>query len=310
MNILITGSSGTIGTRLYERLLAGHAGDRIIGLDIRDSQWQPSYNERLYHIDLRRPEELARLEEPIDMVVHLAANARVYDLVETPALAFDNMMTTFNTLEYMRKRQIRKIILASSSETYGNIMAGEAIAENRVALENCESPYAASKITGEALLHAYRRAYGIDGVIVRFSNVYGMYDDSNRVIPLWIRQCLRNEDLVVFGKDKSLDFTYIDDAVTGVVSIIDRFDRVKGDTFNIASGEEVSLVAVAEMIRQRLVAHNGITMGSNRPGEVWKYRADITRARERLGFTPTVGIEAGMTKTIAWYLARAAAAAP
>ncbi|OGO21359.1 MAG: hypothetical protein A2144_03790 [Chloroflexi bacterium RBG_16_50_9] len=298
MNILITGSSGMIGTRLYERLLNDYG---VIGLDIRLNKWQPEYNHKLKMLDLRRPSELEKLTEPVDLVVHLAANARVYDLVKNPDLALDNMLINFNTLEYMRKKGIRKIIFASSREVYGNLNKGAAISEADVRLENCESPYAASKVAGEALVHAYCRAYGIDFVIVRFSNVYGMYDDSDRVIPLWIRQCLGNEEMAVFGVMKSLDFTYIDDTVNGIIRIIERFDRVSGNTFNIAYGREVALFALAGMLKSLLGSRSGITLSGNRPGEVWKFKADISRARELLDFWPEVGIDEGLKRTLEWY---------
>lgn len=133
---------------------------------------------------------------------------------------------------------------------YGNLRNKEEIEESDMRIENCESPYAASKISSEALLHSYRKVYGLEFVILRFSNVYGMYDDSDRVIPLWIRQTLNRENLVVFGEGKSLDFTYIDDTVEGITRVIDRFENVAGQTFNIASGKGVKLSYVANMIKK------------------------------------------------------------
>lgn len=235
------------------------------------------------------------------MIVHFAANARVYELVREPGLAFDNMLINFNVLEYARKNGILGIIFASSREIYGNIMKDKPIAEAAVRVEHCESAYGVSKLSGEALLHAYQKSYGIDSVIVRFSNVYGMYDDSDRVVPLWVSRCLRNEPMVIFGQKKSLDFTYIDDAVNGVIRMIDRFAKVKGNTFNIAYGKEIHLLEVAEKIKGLLNASGEIIIKENRLGEVWRFEADISKAKELLGYEPGLSIEEGLKRTVEWY---------
>jgi UDP-glucose 4-epimerase len=301
MRILLTGSSGTIGTRLFEVLSSHH---EVTGVDIRRNKWNLKLDSVTLNADLRDSGCLEGLSPEFDLIIHLAANARVYELVERPELAFDNMLINYNVLEFMRKKRIARMIYASSRETYGNIMEGTAIAEDRVRLENCESPYAASKMAGEAMIHGYARTYGMECVILRFSNVYGMYDDSDRVVPLWIKGCMRGTSLTVFGRDKSLDFTYIDDAVDGVVRVVDRFDKVKGNTFNIARGEEVRLLEVAEGIKALLGCHSENVIRESRPGEVRKYRADISKAEGLLGFRPQVGIEEGLRRTVQWYLER------
>ncbi len=298
MKILITGSSGTIGTRLFECLLPQH---EVVGVDINPNKWNPQLQAHTISLDLRKSEVLNSLPKDFDLVIHLAANARVYELVKDPQQALDNMIINFNVLEFMRGNGISNIIFASSRETYGNIMGDKAIPEDIVRLENCESPYAASKVTGEALTHAYSKVYGMDFVIVRFSNVYGMYDDSDRVIPLWIRQCSNSEDIIVYGKQKVLDFTYIDDAMVALTGMISQFNQVKGNTFNIASGVGVNLLSIARQIKILLKANSHIIEDDNRPGEVWKFEADISRARSLLDFRPEIDIEEGLQKTVDWY---------
>jgi UDP-glucose 4-epimerase len=193
------------------------------------------------------------------------------------------------------------MLFASSRETYGNMKRQGAIDEEMVWIDNCESPYSASKLAGEALTHAYSKVYGMEFIIARFSNVYGMYDDSDRVIPLWIRQTLNGDDLIVYGQDKVLDFTYIDDAIDGIVRVIDRFDQVRGNTFNLAYGKGISLVSVAQRIRELLKADNDITIEESRPGEVWRFEADLSKAKTLLDYQPSVGIEEGLERTVDWY---------
>ena len=231
--ILLTGSSGMLGTRLFERLL--DLGFEICGIDRKRNRWNHALQGRTHRGDLLRKSSL-NMPDEFDMVVHFAANARVYELVKNPELAFENISTTFNVLEFARRRDISKLLFASSREVYGNLPDRGPISEDKASLRNCESPYAASKIAGETMLESYNKVYGLAYVIIRYSNVYGMYDDSDRVIPLWIRRALKDQQLVVYGRHKSLDFTYIDDAVDGTIEAIKRFERSKNNVFNIASG--------------------------------------------------------------------------
>jgi UDP-glucose 4-epimerase len=297
--ILITGSSGTIGTRLGEKLL--NLGYEIIGVDWKKNKWHKNLEKRTIHLDLRNKNlVLKKLPKKVDLIIHLAANARVYELVKNPDLARDNMITTYNILEYSRINKIKNIIFASSREVYGNTKKAKHKEED-VKIENCESPYSASKISGEALIHSYHKCFGINYVIIRFSNVYGMYDESDRVIPLFIRKAIKNENLVVFGKDKILDFTYIDDAVEGVIKVIKGFNKVKNNTFNIATGKGTKILFVAQLIKKFLNSKSRIIIKQNRPGEVVKYIADISKAKKLLNYEPRTDIIEGIKKTIEWY---------
>ena len=137
MKILLTGSSGTIGTRLTEKLLPYH---KLIGVDIRENKWKPENNRTTLLVDLRDPDQVETLPRDVDLVIHFAANARVYDLVKEPRLALDNMIINFNVAEFSRTTKGKKIIFASSREVYGNITQEEALTEDRARIENCESP--------------------------------------------------------------------------------------------------------------------------------------------------------------------------
>ncbi|MDD4287187.1 MAG: NAD-dependent epimerase/dehydratase family protein [Candidatus Peribacteraceae bacterium] len=300
MKILVTGSSGTIGTRLCERLLEQQF--EVVGADWEPNKWQPAIEKLTVRIDLRDENQLNAQSSKLkaDVVIHLAANARVYELVENPDRARDNMLTTFNALAWARKNGVKRFVFASSRETYGN-SGMDKYREDMVRVENCESPYTASKIAGEALVESYRRCYGMETVIVRFSNVYGMYDDSQRVVPLFIRQTKKNEPLVVFGKDKSLDFTYIDDAVNGLLLILKNFSKVNGQTINLAFGEAHSIMELAELIKKLMKSTSAISTASSRTGEVTRYTADISKARKILGFDPKVPFAEGVKKSVEWY---------
>ncbi|AFC99380.1 NAD dependent epimerase/dehydratase family [Methanocella conradii HZ254] len=297
--ILVTGSNGTIGTRLCEKLLS--CGYEVCGADIKPNKWNREIDNLTTIVDLRRKEDIAKLPKDIDLVIHLAANARVYDLVLDPSLARDNIDMIFNVLEYCRINKIKKFIFSSSREVYGN--SDKIIyKEDDASFDRSESPYSASKIAGEALVRSYHRCFDIDFIILRFSNVYGMYDDSNRVIPLFIKLTKEKKDLEVYGADKLLDFTYIDDTVNGVISCIEKFDQTKNDVYNIASNTGIKIIDVAKIIQNVMGSDNMIFVKENRTGEVVKFVADISKANKKLGYRPTVNIKDGIQASVRWYL--------
>jgi UDP-glucose 4-epimerase len=299
-SVLITGSSGTVGTALANTLL--DQGYDVTGVDTRPNQWLETVDDRTTVVDLTDSDALAELPESVDLVVHLAANARVHRLVQQPGLAKENFDTTFNILEYARDVGA-DLVFSSSREVYGN--TGQVVYdETDTYVDECESPYTASKIGGEALVKSYDNCYDIETSIMRFSNVYGRYDASDRVIPLFIAQASRGQDLTVYGDDKVLDFTYIDDCVAGVERVIEQFNKTSGTTFNIASGRGTSLVELAETIVDRLDAGVSVTVEPNRTGEVGRYVADISKAEKILGYDPDHNLEAGIDATVRWYLDR------
>jgi UDP-glucose 4-epimerase len=295
--VLVTGSSGTIGTRLCELLISKGIG--VVGVDRKPNKWSPAVQQSTIVGDLLISETFTMIPRDIDFIVHLAANARVYDSVVDPTLAIENINLTYNVLEFCRKIGVKRFIFASSREVYGD-QGTEAISEDKATLCGSESPYTASKVSGEALVHAYATCYDIKQVIVRFSNVYGRYDDSNRLVPLFVRKTLAGEELTVFGADKTYDFTYIDDAASAVVSMIESFEKVGGETFNVATGTGVSLLTVANKIQDILGMQKPITVKPNRTGELMHYVADISKARNLLGYKPTIGIDEGLRRAIDW----------
>ncbi len=309
MRVLITGSSGQIGTNLALRLLAdGHS---VFGVDCRPNPWTGAFPTLLQDLAVPQREFRGGIGgapyPPCDIVVHLAANAKVYDLVEQPHRALENINLTFNVLEYCRANGL-PVIFSSSREVYGDIR--RYLTEERNAdFSFTESPYSASKIAAEALIYSYARCYGLRYLVFRFSNVYGRYDTDiermERVIPLFIRRLSRGEPVTVYGREKVLDFTYVDDCVDGIVRGMQRLlgGEVVNRTINLAYGQGNTLVRLAELIAGTLgVQPQIIVEPVKRPGEVTYYVADITLARELLGFTPRVALEEGVRRAVAWSL--------
>lgn len=299
--ILVTGSSGTIGNCLCETLLKRNVD--LVGVDIKQNRWNDKVHHQTILGDLRNSGDVEKLPTDIDVIVHFAANARVYNLVKNPDLAKDNFIMLYNVLEFARKNSIKKILFSSSREVYGN--SGRILhSEEEAFTINCESPYTATKIAGEVLLRAYQQCYGIEFVIIRFSNVYGKFDYSDRVVPLFILKALQNEDIHIYGEGKVLDFTYIEDAVDGVLKALECFEISKNEVYNIAIQKGYSLRDVAQLIMEIVNSKSKIYYEANRTGEVCRFVADISKAKAVLKYKPKFSIKKGIAKTVEWYLPR------
>ena len=301
MKVLITGASGQIGTNLGLRLL--EEGREVIGLDLRENAWTDRIPTRI--LDLREPPAklLAALAgERFDLCVHLAAYAKVHELVVHPERSLENVVMTFNVLELARARGT-PVIFGSSREAYGDVQDAFTNEDRRVV---AKSPYSASKISGEAFVTSYELCYGLPVLTYRFSNVYGRYDNDlermERVTPLFMRKIGRGEPIVIFGREKVLDFTYVDDCVDAIVRGIDRLYRgeIHGETINVATGHGTSLVELAEFIGETLGKKPIMTVEPTRPGEISRYVADISKAKRLLGYAPTTLPREGVRKAIAW----------
>lgn len=298
LKILITGSSGTIGTRLFEKLL--EQGHEVVGFDRQPNHWHSALNTLTIQGDLLREKDLDKLPIDIDMIVHLAANTRVYKLVLNPSLALENIVATHHILEFARKHNIHRFIFSSSGEVYGN-RKRSMFSEKEVNVGLAENPYAASKIADEALIYAYHRCFDIHYLILRFSNVYGRYDITDRFVPHVMKRLRENQEIFIYGKDKLLDFTYIDDCIDGIIKGIVSFSRVRNDTLNIASGRGDSLTEVTQLLKQSLGSKSILSIRPNRIGEVVQYVADISKAKHQLGYTPRYSLQQGIKATIDWY---------
>ncbi len=302
MHILVTGSSGMIGTNLCLRLLdKEHA---VFGVDIRENLWTQSFPYQLQDLSLEDGLDDGAWPEDIELVVHLAAHAKVHELVKTPQKALKNILIAFNVLEYCRRKGL-PIVFSSSREVYGDIHR-YITDETRADFAFTESTYSASKISAEALIYSYARCYGLSYLVFRFSNVYGRYDNDlermERVVPLFIKRISGGERITIYGEKKVLDFTYIDDCIDGLYSGIQRLGagQVRNQTINLAYGEGNSLVYLAELIGECLGVKPEMVLEPPRLGEVTHYVANISKARKLLAYNPKVPLEEGVRKAVAW----------
>jgi UDP-glucuronate 4-epimerase len=307
MRILVTGSSGQIGTNLALRL--SRDGYEVFGVDKRLNTWTDEFRYLLQDLSGHYPSfpgGIGGVEYPeVDLVVHLAAHAKVHQLVRQPHRALENAIMTFNVLEYCRQQKL-PIVFSSSREVYGDVHRFST-QEGQADFAFTESTYSASKIAGEALIYSYARCYGLPYLVFRFSNVYGRYDNDLarmvRVIPLFIHTMLRHEPVTVFGAEKTLDFTYVDDCVDGIARGIERLlaGKVVNETINLAYGQGNTLVRAAELIAGAVGTEPKITLAPSLLGEVTHYVADTSKARQLLGYDPAVPLDEGISRAVGWF---------
>lgn len=309
MHILITGSSGEIGTNLALKLQ--ELGHKVFGVDKRNNTWTDKFPYLMQdlsckHFNFKGGIGEVQYPKDIDLVIHLAANAKVHELVKYPERAMDNINITFNVLEYCRQNNL-PIIFSSSREVYGDIRR-YITNEEQSDFSFTESPYSASKISAEAMIYSYARCYGLNYLVFRFSNVYGRYDSDlermERVIPLFIKKINAGEPVTVFGREKTLDFTYVDDCVAGIVAGIEKLfsGQIKNQTFNLAYGEGHTLIEMAELIGKALNKNPEIIIEeAKKAGEVSYYIANIGKAKQLLGYNPQTPLSTGIEKAVAWW---------
>lgn len=268
MKFVMTGHKGLIGSFLLERLVA--RGDKpILLIDKRDGG------------DIRNLENV-KLDEDVDMVIHLASFCKINKTIEDPNNAFDNnVLGTHAVMEFCRKNKIPKIIFASSSR----ILSKE------------KNPYTASKIYGEELVKGYSQSYGIEYVIVRPSTVYGPFNDkTHRLMDIFILNALTGQELKIFGdENKTLDFTYIDDFIEGFLIAMNQ----RNEEYNISTGSPVKVSKVADLI---LNLAGGGTKGFYHPeiAQPQEINLDINPLK-KLGYSQKISIEDGVARTFNWY---------
>jgi UDP-glucuronate 4-epimerase len=310
--ILLTGAAGFIGSHFTDRLL--ERGEEVLGLDLFDSFYDPRIKERnlerardhrgfsLVRGDIRDTELLRSLPEDIGAVVHLAARAGVRPSIQDPALYTSvNVLGTTTLLDFARERGIRPFVFASSSSVYGNNEKVPFHEEDRV--DRPISPYAATKKAGELLCHTATHLDGITSVCLRFFTVYGPRQRPDLAIHKFARLLAAGEEIPMFGDGSTQrDYTYIDDILQGMEGAL-AFARKEKARFEIFNLGESRTIALTEMIRV-LGAEMGVEPRIRRlpmqPGDVLRTYADVSRARELLGYAPSVEFREGIRTFVEW----------
>lgn len=312
MCVLITGSAGFIGSHLCERFLA--KGHEVVGLDNYDDFYDPAIKATNMEIarghdsftevrgDIRDSSNLAALPENIDTIIHLAARAGVRPSIEQPVLYSDvNVNGTVALLEFARTRGIRRFIFGSSSSVYGN---NESVPfREQDSVDHPISPYAATKKAGELLCHSYHHLHGMAVLCLRFFTVYGPRQRPDLAIHKFARLMMAGEPIPVFGDGSTeRDYTYIDDILHGVEGAYTYLEEQPEayEIINLGESRTVSLEEMISTVADAIGVEPEIRRLPMQPGDVVRTYADITKARDLLGYAPTTGFEDGIAKFVEW----------
>lgn len=307
MRCLVTGAAGFIGSNLSERLL--ELGHTVIGVDSFTDYYSPEFKRS----NLRRAQSMPgyrfiegdlldlRLEDliaEVDWVFHQAAQPGVRT---SWGLHFDvyvrnNILVTQRLLEVAKTFRIRRFVYASSSSVYGN---APELPLKETARPQPVSPYGVSKLAAEHLCHLYYVNYHVPTVSLRYFTVYGPRQRPDMAFHRFIKAALLGTDVIVFGDgEQSRDFTYVSDVVAANIQAA-MIDDAIGRVFNIGGGSRVTLNAVIDII-SKLTGHLTVRHEEEQKGDVRHTLSDTTQACEVLGYSPTVGIEEGLSYEVEW----------
>lgn len=318
----MTGAAGFIGSNLVEALLS--AGQNVIGLDNFSTGHRRNLVEaeeagasgggsfRFVEGDIRDRATCASVVDGVNVILHQAALGSVPRSMTDPLSSHDANVTGFlNLLDAARLAGVRRFIYAASSSTYGD---HEGLPKREDVIGNPLSPYAATKLINEIYADVYSRAYGFKGTGLRYFNVFGPRQDPEgayaAVIPKWVSAMVRGEEITVNGDgETSRDFCFVANAVQANILAALARDEVQGRVYNVAFGGRTNLKQLFGLIRQGLERHQvhydlPPNFGPFRPGDARHSQADITRAREGLGYAPTHDIKQGLDEALPYYLAR------
>ena len=304
---LVTGGAGFIGSHIASGLVKAGAKVRVI--DDLSTGYRENIDEIGGDVDfvqgsLADEPVLRKAIENVELVFHEAAIPSVPRSVENPRQThIASVDSTFSLLLAARDNKVKRVVYAASSSAYGD---QPTLPKVETMFPDPLSPYAVAKLVGEYYCQVFTRVYGLDTVSLRYFNVFGPRQDPSSqysgVISRFISALLSDQRPVIYGDgEQSRDFTYIDNVVAANLKAAETVKGI-GQVINIANGERVTLNQLLDQLKQ-LTGRNHMQADYQDPrkGDVRDSLADISRAREMLGFAPQVDLQAGLESTMDWW---------
>lgn len=310
---LVTGAAGFIGSKVADALLA--QGHQVIGVDNLSAAYDVRMKEhRLQNLlpqpgftflktditDLAVIDQLAEVVPQAQAVINLAAMAGVRQSMSDPwSYLYTNTLGTLNLLEYTRRQEVPKFILASTSSLYG--ADGTPPHSELAPTDRPLAPYAASKKGAEAFAYSYHHLYGIDITVLRYFTVYGPAGRPDMSMFRFCQWIAEGRPVVINGSgEQSRGFTYVDDIAAGTLLAL---KNVGYEVFNLGGHEVMSINAVVEMFEKLLGQKANRVYAPVHPADVFSNVADVGKARAMLGWQPQVELQEGVQNLVSWYLA-------
>ena len=303
---LVTGGAGFIGSNLVDELVRRGESVRVLdNLSTGRAENLAAVRDQISwcQADIRNLEEIQPQFESVEYVIHEAALPSVERSVTDPLTTNAvNVSGTLNVLVASRDSRVKRVVFAASSSAYGDN-------PTLPRLESHEprplSPYAVTKLVGEYYAHIFSRIYGLETVALRYFNIFGPRQDPDSpytgVLAIFISTYLRGKTPVIFGDgEQSRDFTYVENAVDATLRAC-TMPGVAGKVINVGTGDRHTLNEMVALLNKIFGRQVTPRYDSPRRGDVLHSQADISLARQVLGYEPKVGFEEGLRRTVEWY---------
>ncbi len=288
MNILVTGAAGQLGSYIVDTLGDNHD---VIGLDLR-----PGNGKNINQGDIKDYRLAMQTSRGMDIIIHTAAQVSVDRSISDPVMdANENILGTINMLEAAAKAMAKQFIYISSAAIFGNPVSVPIDEEHPT---NPMSPYGASKLAGEKYAFAFQESYGLNATAIRPFNIFSPRQDPQSpysgVITKFIELAREGKPLSIHGKgDQTRDFVHALDVVSMVEKCIGN-QKAYGQSFNCGTSEATSIKELAEIINEISGNDAGTKHTESRKGDIKHSVADISKAREKLDFSPSIGLKQGL----------------
>ena len=310
---LVTGGAGFIGSHLSEELVRRGHRVRVADSLITGKRSNLDHIKGIEFLegDLANIDFAQKAVQGCEYVLHQAAIPSVPRSVEDPLTSNRaNVDSTLNVLLASRDAGVKRLVFAASSSAYGDTPT---LPKHENMPTNPLSPYALQKVIGEQYLQMFTRLYGLETVAIRYFNVFGPRQDPTSaysgVISVFATALLEKRSPTIYGDgEQTRDFTYVANVVDGVLRASEA-PGASGEIINVATGGRISLNQLFEEMRKLVGADVKPAYAESRRGDVRDSQADITKARELLGYEPFVAFEEGLSKTVDWYRSAETAAA-
>jgi nucleoside-diphosphate-sugar epimerase len=301
---LVTGGAGFIGSHLTEELVRrGHA-VRVVDSLVTGKRGNLAHvpNVEFVQGDLAEADVASRVVSGVDFVLHQAAIPSVPRSVEDPVTSNRaNISASLNILVAARDAGVKRLVYAGSSSAYGNTPT---LPKREDMAPNPLSPYALQKLVAEQYCQLFTRLYGFEAVSIRYFNVFGPRQDPGSpysgVISLFSTALLEGRQPIIYGDgEQTRDFTYVANVVDGVLRACDA-PRAAGEVINVATGGRISLNELLRVMNTIVGSNIQAIYKEARSGDVKDSQADISKAHALLGYTPIIGLEDGLRRTLEW----------
>jgi nucleoside-diphosphate-sugar epimerase len=302
---VVTGGAGFIGSHIVEELLRRNETVKVIDnfSTGKRENTDPFQKAEVVETDISNSPNLAQILKGVDFVIHQAAIPSVPKSIIDPVKSHQaNVNGTLQLLIAARDAGVKRVVYASSSSLYGD---SPTLPKHEGMIPNPLSPYGAQKLFAEMYCQVFTRAYGVETVSLRYFNVFGPRQDATSqysgVLALFIPAVLEGRRPTIYGDGKqSRDFTYVKNVVEANL-LACKASGVAGQVFNVACGDRITVNSMLQQINKITGKDIAPVYGDARPGDIKHSQADITRARNLLGYEPKISFEDGLRHTIEWY---------